>query len=159
MSWEIALLAVGTGLQAFGQIQQGQQQAAALRYNAAIAEQQGRYARDQARIDADTAATDARRRIGAAAAGFGASGVELGSGSPLDVLEFSAAEAERQQQLIQYRGDVRASGYEAQAGIDRFSASNAIRSSYLAAGSSLLQGGLKVAGRTGPSEDPFAKIP
>jgi hypothetical protein len=75
-------------------------------------------------------------------AGYGASGVTM-EGSPMDVLEASAATAELDRQNILYGGGLRTQGYQSTAGLELMRGQNAETGSYLSAGSSLLSGAAK----------------
>lgn len=80
-------------------------------------------------------------------AAYGASGVSL-EGSPLDVLENSAAEAELDALTIRYKGKVGAMGSESEAATQRARASNAKTEGYYNAGTALLGGANKYYGMT-----------
>lgn len=78
----------------FSSIEQGNFAEDMAKRNATLARQQGRVAEADFR-------RQARRRLGAARAAYGASGVDM-TGSPLDVLGDEAAFAEQQALLIRY---------------------------------------------------------
>lgn len=119
----IGLSVLGTLSAANSQKQQAEASAQASLYNAQIAQRDADIARQQAAADAEMQATDARRRIATMQAGFAAGGAV--SGSALDVLADSATQAEKDNQTIKYKGELRAMGYESTAALDRFSAGNA----------------------------------
>ena len=102
---------VGGMMSAVGAQAAGQSAAAAQEVNAEIAGRNARLARESAAYDAKIQDQQARMTIGSMQAAFGASGVEL-EGSPLDVLQFSATQASRDNQMIKYRGELKALGYE-----------------------------------------------
>lgn len=102
------------------------QQAERERQEAASAEEDFR--RDQSRLMAQ------RRAIG------GASGVDIGTGSPLMVSEDFAGEVELQAQRLRSGGDLRATRLEQSAALSRSSGRSARRSSFFRAGASLLSG-------------------
>ena len=108
-------------------------------YNAAVADRNAGIARAQAVADADAQSRHARRVIGAARAGYGASGI-TDEGSPLDVLGMSAANAELDRQNILYRGELKALGYGDTAGLERMRADNADLEAFGKAGSAILLG-------------------
>jgi len=94
MSLTSAILAVGTGLQIFGQIRQGQQQQQAFEFNAAVNKQKA----ELIKISGDAKRDRLRRqRISFGKkqeALFAKSGVRPNVGSPLEVLADTAAELE-----------------------------------------------------------------
>lgn len=130
---------VGTAVAAYGQYQTGQNAKKAASYNAAIMERNAQAARDQARQDAILAEREGRRRLGAINAARGASGIGI-EGSPLDVLEESAANAELDRQTILYRGNLRAMGYQDSAALERMRGRHAAEAGYYGAASTLLLG-------------------
>lgn len=138
------LLAVGTAVAAYGAIQQGRAAAEAANFNRENALRNARISREQAARDAEAQGRRSRKIIGAMRAGYGASGITL-EGSPLDVLEESAATAELDRQNIIYRGELRAMGYTDTAALEGMRADSAMESAYYGAGSAILMG----AGRMG----------
>lgn len=135
----------GAVVQAVGAIRSAQSASAAADYNAQIAERNAALARDQAASDEQRQRIQARKQLGAMRAGYGASGVTL-DGSPLDVLENSAAEAELDALTIRYKGEVSALGYRTESAQQRARSANATTEGYYNAGSALLQGGAKAYG-------------
>jgi hypothetical protein len=131
--------AVGTAISVIGALNQGQQAADAARYNTAVAQNNAIAARQQAEANAAAQARKARLQLGSIRAGYGASGVAL-EGSPLDVIEASAAAAELDRQNILYSGELRAGGYESTAGLELMRGDSAKTGSYFSAGSALLKG-------------------
>jgi hypothetical protein len=123
----------------FGALSGGQQANSAAKYNAAVANNNAIADRQQAAANAADQQRKARIQIGSMRAGYGASGVGL-EGSPMDVLEQSAAMAELDRQNILYGGEVRARGYESTAGLELMQGKNAVKGSIFSAGSSLLTG-------------------
>lgn len=121
MAWLAAVAAVTSAVGAFNQ---GQAQANAAEYNAGVNDVNKGFAlRDQAKNFA--------RSQGRAMAGYGASGVTLDSGSPLDVLADAAAQSELDKLKIQFN-------YDSRSTLDRTSAENYRTSSVLnAVGSGL----------------------
>lgn len=136
----LVLAGVGTAVSAIGAVRQGQAASAAADYNAQVARQNAVVASQQAAQQAALQQRQARQRIGAARAAYGAAGVRV-EGSPLDVLESSAANAELDRQTILYRGQLRALGYNDTAALNEAQGANAEQQGYLRAGSALLLGG------------------
>lgn len=133
-------MVAGAGLSAAGAIAQGQAQASAARYNAAINE------RNAVVTDAQTSSQVARQQQeaqmthGSLLAGYGASGVATDEGSPMDVLRMSIANAKLDEHMIRYRGSLQKMGLLESAGLDRARAETATQQSYMGAASSLLTG-------------------
>ena len=142
MAW-IAI--AGAVFSAISSIQQGQAAKAQGEYNAAVAQRNAGIARDQAGRDAEAQQRHSYRVLGAARAAYGASWI-TSEGSPMDVLESSAMEAELDRQNILYKGNLRAMGYEETAALDVSRGTSAERQSYAQAGSSLLMGAGKAYG-------------
>lgn len=97
-------------------------------------------ARKQAAAQADLQGRDARRRIGAARAAYGASGVAF-EGSPIDVLEESASLAELDRQTILYSGELRARGLQDSGEMLAAEGRMASRAANVRAGADLIKGG------------------
>ena len=87
---------------AMGAQAQGQSQAMAQQFNADIAGRNAGLAREAAATDAALLERQTRMQLGSIRAAYGASGVTA-AGSPLDVLEMSVANAERDRQQILYK--------------------------------------------------------
>lgn len=139
-------------------MQQAQAQADAANYqaqvdrnNAIMAQQNAQDARrrgDQAQEEQQrkTAQIEGRQR-----AAFAANGIELTSGSPVDVLADTATFGELDRQTIGNNAEREARGYEAQrvnfnssAGLNKMKADNASAAGSLGALSSLVNGGANV---------------
>lgn len=133
------LPAIATAFQVIGAISGASAEKRAANYNAAAAERNAVVSRQNAAADAELQSREARRRIGAARAGYGASGVAI-EGSPLDVLETSAAEAEMDKLNILYKGELQAMGYEDTAALSRSRAKDAGTAGLFKAGSAVLSG-------------------
>lgn len=129
---------------ALGSIRQGQAASAAAKTNAAIASRNATIAAQQAKADAEAKQRQVDQVLGAARAGYGASGVTP-EGSPLDVLSSSAALGELDRQNVLYKGRLREIGFQDTAAIETMSASAALTKGMFGAGSALLTGGKDVA--------------
>jgi hypothetical protein len=134
------MMAVAAAASAAAQMSSARAQSAGLKYNAQIQETNAANARSQADAQADMAGRDAERRAADAKAAFAAGGVDVGQGSPLDVLSDVTKEGELNRQLILYRGKIGADSAAAQAGLDRGMASSALTTGAIGAGSTLLGG-------------------
>lgn len=115
-------------------------------YQAKVATYDAQTANADASNDALTQFQHGQQVIGSARAQYGASGVEQDSGSPLDVLQQSARNAELDRQTIIYKGKLRAWGYQEQAQLDKYQGDLAMDSGYLSAASTVLQAGAKAYG-------------
>jgi len=135
-------MAASTAFSVLGAISSANAESNAAKYNAAVSKQNAQIARDQAVSDIDRQRRVAYRTQGQAVANYGASGVTL-EGTPLDVLEQSAAEAKLDELNIKYNSELQALGFENTARLDRQRASNARTSGLLKAGTSLLLGASK----------------
>lgn len=128
-----------TAIAAAGAIRQGQAAANAAEYNAELAEQNATASRQQAAANAAASDREARKRLGAIEATVGASGVAM-EGSPLDILQESALNAELDRQNILYGGETRSRGYESTATLERYRGDEAETAGYMRAGSELIGG-------------------
>lgn len=144
------LMGIGAVLGAVGSIQQASAQASAAKHNARVGEQNARMAADQAKEDERMQRIRGMKALGTTRAGFGAAGVTL-EGTPLDVLEESAAAIELDALKIRHGGEVQAAAYRNGASLDRAQASAAKTSGYLSATSALLGGGIRVYDRMYPA--------
>lgn len=136
------LAIAGAAMSAVGAISQGNAAKKSADYNAAIADRNAVVAQQQASANEEAQRKIDARRMGAARAGYGASGV-TSDGSVLDVLGDSIAEAELNALNIRYEGKLAAQGYGDTAASQRAAGRNAQASGYMKAGASLLQGGSK----------------
>lgn len=133
------LMIAGGAMAAMGAMQQANAQAEASQYNAALSERNAIVTRGQ--TDADVAAfrQQTTLREGSLIAAYGAAGV-TDEGSPLDVLGMSAANAKRDELMLQYKGDLASLGYRETATLNRMQGKQAIEGGNYQAASSLLTG-------------------
>jgi hypothetical protein len=144
----IILAAAGSGMQAAGAIQEGNAQYAASQYNIEVNNQNAQEARQQAAEEERRARVMSRKQIGQSRASIGASGIQL-EGSPLDVLEESAATAELDALTIRHSGEVKALGFDRDSKLEAFKGKQARQAGYMKAASALISGGTKTAGAMG----------
>jgi hypothetical protein len=135
----IIALAAGGLMSAVGAINQGNSAKAAADYNAQVAEQNAELSRQQGIEEERRTRIMAKKQLGDMRANYGASGITL-EGSPLDILEESAAAAELDALTVRHAGDSRAIGYRNEAAQERFSGRQARTSGYFSASGSLLSG-------------------
>lgn len=131
--------AAGTALSVFGQLQAGKSAKVAAEYNEKINRQNADIARQEA---ADQARIVDRQNYllqGSIRANQGASGGRQ-AGSVLDVIADAAAQGELEKQMILYRGNLKARGYENTAELDKYGGETARTGSYMRAGAELLSG-------------------
>lgn len=137
---------VGAAMSAVGAVRQAQAQAGAARYNAQVAEQNASIAMAQGTAASEQQQRDSARKMGAAIASYGASGVDVSSGSPADVLADSARQSALDNATIKYNARLRAMGFTEQAALDRSGADNSESAGYINATSSLLNSAGKAYG-------------
>lgn len=149
----IASLA-GAGISALGSIQQGKAAAASANYNAqmaannaAIQRQNSSFAAQEGTANTEAASMKARAEYGAIKANQGASGVDVGSGSSVDVRSSARELGQLNALTVRSNAARQAYGYqtaamndEAQSGLDKSQAANASTAGYIGAGSTLLGG-------------------
>lgn len=135
-----ALQVAGAGLSAIGSIQSANAQAAGMEAQAKLNERQALIEQQASAFDAQRERENAQRIMARQRAGYLASGVAL-EGSPTAVIEDTAAEAALDIAAIQYGGNLRASNYQAQAGVDRMNA-KATRTGGMISGATSLVSGL-----------------
>lgn len=148
------LMAVGTGVKAFGQKTQGDSEAQRLNFNAQVAEDNAKNA-EYAAADAKSRGAREERKhrqkvkllAGQQKAAYGASGVDVNVGAPADIVEETYLHGEDDAATIRYNAAMEAWGlkakaadYRAQAGQYRAGAKSAKFSSQLGAGTTLLTG-------------------
>ncbi len=141
----IILLAGATAIQTVGAIRQGQAAQNAASYNASIARQNQGIAQQQGEMAVYRQQRDAQRKIGSAAAGFNASGLDTSTGSPLDILRSSAEQASLDASSIRYNYALKGLGYQQTAMAEEYSGKMAKQNSYYSAAGTLLGGGARVA--------------
>ena len=134
-----ALPIIGMAFSAIGALSSGAAQNRAANYNAAAAERNATVSRQAAAADAALIGRRSRQQIGAARAAYGAAGVAI-EGSPLDVLEQSAAEAEMDKLNISYKGELQAMGYDDTAALSKSRAQDATTAGIFGAGKAVLIG-------------------
>ncbi len=140
----------GALMSAKGSSEQASASSNVANYNAAVATRDAAAARDQAARDADLQRRQAAKQIGAARAAYGASGVTL-EGTPLDVLEESAANAKIDELNVLYKGEMRAMGFDSTAALDTYRGQTALREGEYRSASSLLTGAGTLASSLGKS--------
>jgi hypothetical protein len=148
----LAMTALGGGVSAYGQVQQGKAAEGQANYQAAVGRNNAIIAERQARDSEERGAADelAQRRqtaavLGKQRAGMAANGVDLSSGSPLDILGDTAAFGELDALTVRSNAAREAYGFRAQgsqftsdAAAQQIAGRNTRKASYIGAGSTLL---------------------
>lgn len=132
-------------MSAAGSLQQGKEEQATLDYNADVMRQGAQATREKAEFDETMHREKVRKLLSSQRAAYGAAGVDM-AGSPLLVLEDTAAQGELEAKTIKHGGEVEASQKLNQAEIYETQGKNARSASIWKAGTSLLSGGASVAG-------------
>jgi hypothetical protein len=114
---------------------QGEAAYDASKYNARTLKQDARLVEEEAKINEARQRRLAYKQISSMRANYGASGVTI-EGSPLDVIEESAAMAEHDALLIRHAGAVRATSLRNSAALTLFEGRTARVSGYLGAAGS-----------------------
>lgn len=141
---------VGTTIQAIGtlatagaQYQSAQYGKAMAEQNAKLAEQQGLASLRQGRLEQEQIARRARKIQGQQRAMYGASGVDIGSGSPLEIQADTEYMAAQDKALVRYNAELKKWGFDVESANYKSQASQ-----YGNMGKSALVGGLLGAGST-----------
>ena len=157
----MTMLTIGSTIMGgVGAIQQGQSQAKAARYNAQVADMNARMADRAAKDALERGALEEQKQrqktaqlMGQQTAAMAANGVDIGFGSPLDLLVDTATLGELDALTIRtsaYREerDIRQQGanYRGQAAMSRAQASSASTGGFLGAMGTFLGGGAKAYG-------------
>lgn len=147
----VATVAAGA-MQAYGQYQQGQAAQKAAQYNAAVSEQNAKIAEQYARAAEDRGAEEARRKridtdriISRQQAVLAAKGIDISSGTPLDIIGDTALYGELDAQTIEYNAALeayqqrsQASNLRQQATLQRFEGDNAAQAGKIGAVGTLI---------------------
>lgn len=139
--------AIGTLASAGAQYQSAQYGKAMAEQNAKLAEQQGLASLRQGALEQERIARRARQIQGQQRALYGASGVDISSGSPLEIQASTEYMAAQDKALVRYNAelkkwgfDVEAANYKAQAQQYGNMGKSAIVGGLLGAGSTILNG-------------------
>lgn len=136
---------IAAAVAAAGTVYSGVQQKKAADTNAAISEQNAIAAQQKAAYDEQMHREGVKKLLSAQRALYGKSGVEM-AGSPLLVMEDTAAQGELDALAIRYGGDVNAARNRSAANLSRMQGSTAMTASYFQAGSTLLSGAASAKG-------------
>ncbi len=146
---------VGSGVGAYSSYQQGKaadaqgkSEAAWQKYNADVNMQEARVREQRAAVEASDARKQAQRQLAGQRTALSAAGIAL-TGSPLQVMEESAANLERSILEVSRQGATEAQALRSQAGINLFQAESAKLKGRNARNAYMLQGVSDIAGGVG----------
>jgi hypothetical protein len=146
MGWAAAgyaITAIGAGASAYGQVQQGHDQARMAAYNAKLAERNAKIAKENATYEARQKRKETARLIGKQRALYSKSGVTM-EGSPLDVLQETAAQGEMDALMIERGYAQQGAAHTSQAQLARMRAAGYKRQGYWGTGRTLLTSGSRI---------------
>lgn len=138
-----AVAVAGVLISAFSVYQQGQYQKAVGKYNAEMARREGEIQKARGDIELRQHREKLKRLKGSQKVAFLKSGVQLGSGSALEVLADTEAQAALDEEIIKYNTKAGIWGKEAEAGLSLMSARQGEVAGTLGAGSTILKGASK----------------
>lgn len=155
---------VGSMFTAAGQAQAGdaqsqayKQQAVANRVNAEGQIAQGQEQRNIAIEQGQEKERQGEQTMGRIAAAYGAAGLDVGAGTPLEVMSDQASQDELAKHLTIYQGIVQQQSSDTQAGIDTIESNSALQNAraakvggYLSAAGTMFDGGAKLLSSANP---------
>lgn len=136
----------GLGLSVLGQYQAGQAEAATMEANARNAEIEAKSLQESGKAESLKLSRERRQMLGTQASMFGAAGVDLSSGSPLDVMARTASSYEEDLQNLGYSTDAKAASKMYQSSIYDWAAPQRRNAAVINSMGTLL-GGLSSMGR------------
>lgn len=136
----IAAAAAGTAISTVGQVKAGNAAKATGEYNAQTDIQNSQYALQDAQTSEAQRREADRLVLSGNKAAFGASGIDVNSGSPLEVLAYQTAQAEKDALNIRRSGALESQAYIRQSEADRLAGQNAQAASRYNAAGTLLTG-------------------
>ncbi len=136
----LALNAIGTGLSARQQVTEGATSQAIADRTAVIADQNAIIAKNQAVTEEFRIRRGAEKLKGKQRVAFAASGVDIGTGSPLLVLADTARQAEIDAMTVRTRGAIEEAGFKEQAVTKRYSGKQAYKAGKTGAFATILSG-------------------
>lgn len=136
----MVMAAGGSLFSAMGQDRAGKAEQQAANYSAKVEEINAAADRDKADVESDDYRRAQSRKLAASIAARGASGVAIGSGTPLQVSEDVVREIELGASRIGHEGAAKANARENQATLDRTRGKNARTAGRIQAGATLLSG-------------------
>lgn len=134
------LMLAGTAISAIGQISQGNSANKIAQANAQLALQEGESRREAHKYEGLKLSREKNAMISEQKALYGASGVDISSGTPLDVMAKTAVEYERDIGMTGLAGDKAMLRAQNEAEIYKYQGKQAKTAGWLGAGSTLLSG-------------------
>lgn len=134
----VALTVVSAAVSATAAIQQGQAQKNAAEYNAKVQEQAAHDALQRGSDEAAANQDRTRRLIATQRAGFGASGLDISSGSPLDILTETAGLGKLDSLRLINNAQREGQGLMAQSEITKYQGDQAQTAGYMNAAATIL---------------------
>jgi len=135
----VTLMAIGFGLQAFGQLRQGMASKKAASYNQALLAQAIQEEEYRAEIVANKIREEKRRTEGVQEARYAKAGVKI-EGTPLEVLADTAAHFEEDLALNEYNKRAAISRLKLGIAMEQYKADEAMTAAFISAGATVLQG-------------------
>lgn len=140
---------VGTGISAYGQIEEGRTKGRIAAANAQQAEEDAIAAEESAEYKSFLLRQESHRLQGKQKVGYASAGVDVGVGSPLDVMYETARNLELDRIVTEQEGERQARAFRREAGIQRLMGKQARRAGTLGAISTVLGGGANFASVVG----------
>ena len=125
-------------LSAYGSYQYGQDQAEAYEFNSQAAVREAAYQKQRTKYLLKQHKQETKRLKGYQRTGYSAAGVKSNTGTPLDVLRDTQAQANLDAQVIRYGGQIATSNALAEAKMYRSAQNSASTAGWLGGGSTLL---------------------
>jgi len=138
-----ALALIGGGVSAFGQLKEGIETKKAYDYNAQIAQQEAEIVRQNAALNLYRQRKQAAEITGEQIAGYAKRGVSVTTGSPLDVVADSIANAELEIQIGQWSSEQEARRKESEAKMLKYYGKEELNLSRIKAAGTLLTSGVE----------------
>lgn len=135
------LMASGMGLNLAGKGLDVYSQTQAYRQQAKLFEENAAYAEANTRMELERFNRQAGQFQSSQRAGYAKAGVELSSGSPLEVMADTAGQIQLDRNIIRYRGDVEKASWLNQASMARYNSKISLISGILNMGGSLISSG------------------
>lgn len=136
----VGVMAVGTGLSAYGKAQSGREARSIGDMNAMIAEYQAEDAITRGQFNEKRQRQTTEKVIGSQRAGFAAGGVDVNSGSALNTQADAAYLGELDALTIRQNAAKEAWGFKVQAAGSRYQGKNAEREGYMGAANTVISG-------------------
>jgi len=140
----MGLQALGTYTSAQAQLDQGAARMQIAKYNSGVQEQRAEQIDQEAEARAAIQGRANERGLGQIRGAYGASGMDVNQGTPLEVMSDAAAELELQKQMILYGGKVGAYNARVQGNIDLLMGSYAEAAAKTGAMSTFLTGASRI---------------